>query len=144
MKEVKAEATQTEGSDAATVQIALSHKESPIPSVEDLERLYALDPQYVEKTFALVEQESTFRQNRQSSIDLYQHQEQMRRILVAGVVVVCGFIAAVLLAVFEAYTAAGIVGGATLVGLAGAFMGSDKSKQPKKIKAKPKTETEPQ
>ena len=68
----------------------------------------------------------------------------MRRILVAGVVVVCGFIAAVLLAVFEAYTAAGIVGGATLVGLAGAFMGSDKSNQPKKIKAKPKTETEPQ
>lgn len=138
MKEVKAEATQTEGSDAATVQIALSHKESPIPSVEDLERLHALNPQYVDRTFALVEHESTFRQNRQGSVDLYQHQEQMRRILVAGLVVICGFAASVLLAVFEAYTAAGIVGGASLVGLAGAFIGSSKPDQPTRIKAKPK------
>lgn len=138
MKETKAAAQAVDhGDHQSIIQLALEHKESPIPAVQDLERLHQLSPQYVDRTLALVESEAQFRHDRQKEIDRYQHIEQLCRIGCATVVIFFGFMSAIALAYFEAYAASGIVGGATLVGLATAFMGKSDQKTTKENKEKP-------
>ena len=92
-------------------------------------RLHKLSPQYVERTLALVEDEAKFPHERQNTVDRYQHHEQLFRVICTTVVIIAGFVAAGTLAYFEAYTAASIAVGATLVGLASAFVGNASKSQ---------------
>ena len=96
---------------------------------QNIERLHKLSPQYVERTLALVEDEAKFPHERQNTVDRYQHHEQLFRVICTTVVIIAGFVAAGTLAYFEAYTAASIAVGATLVGLASAFVGNASKSQ---------------
>lgn len=78
---------------------------------------------------ALVEDEAKFPHERQNTVDRYQHHEQLFRVICTTVVIIAGFVAAGTLAYFEAYTAASIAVGATLVGLASAFVGNASKSQ---------------
>lgn len=70
-----------------------------------------------------------FPHERQNTVDRYQHHEQLFRVICTTVVIIAGFVAAGTLAYFEAYTAASIAVGATLVGLASAFVGNASKSQ---------------
>ncbi len=123
------------------LQIALQHKDSPLPPVEDMERLHKLDPEYAQWVLRVLGDEAISRRARQERVDQYQHRERMWRIYGATLSIVIGFGAAIALAYFQAYTAAGIAVGGTLLGIVGCFIGAGGTKKGRQDPKRP-NETE--
>ena len=111
------------------LQIALQHKDTPLPPVEDMERLHKLNPEYAKWVLRVLGDEAASRRARQERVDQYQHKERMWRIYGATLSIVIGFGAAIALAYFQAYTAASIAVGGTLLGIVGCFIGTDNAKK---------------
>lgn len=114
------------------LQIAFQHRDTPLPPVEDMERLHNLDPEYAKWVLKVLGDEAVARRERQDRVDLYQHTEKMRRIFGATLSIVVGFGSSIALAHFEAYTAAAVAVGGTLLGIVGCFIGTEGSSRSKK------------
>ena len=111
------------------LQIALQHRDTPLPPVEDMERLHRLNPEYAKWVLDVLSDEAVARRERQNRVDGYQHKEKMWRIFGATLSIIVGFSSAIALAYLQAYTAAAIAVGGTLLGIVGCFIGTDGSKK---------------